>query len=157
MVDCLFCEKYAKGDEVIYENEFFYSQFDRFPISPGHSEVIPKRHVVNLKDLTAEEWANFFPAIQDTIGIIKATNLEEKYISFLFDPVNETSARYCHQTLGHPGLMKTPDAYNHGLNDGEAAGRSIHHLHWHIIPRFNGDVENPKGGVRHIIEGKGNY
>jgi len=50
-----------------------------------------------------------------------------------------------------------PDAYNLGVNDGEAAGRTIHHLHLHIIPRYIGDVENPRGGVRHIIPDKGNY
>ena len=83
--------------------------------------------------------------------------LEKKYQFFAEDPLNDSSLRYCQQALAHPGLNKTPDAYNHGLNDGEAAGRSIHHLHWHIIPRFYGDVENPRGGVRHIIPEKGNY
>jgi len=50
-----------------------------------------------------------------------------------------------------------PDAYNIGINDGEYAGRTIHHLHVHIIPRYKGDVKNPKGGVRNIIPGKGKY
>ena len=50
-----------------------------------------------------------------------------------------------------------PDGYNIGVNDGEAAGRTIHHCHVHLIPRYIGDVENPRGGVRHIIPGKGNY
>lgn len=50
-----------------------------------------------------------------------------------------------------------PDGYNIGVNDGEAAGRSIHHLHIHLIPRYIGDVENPRGGVRYVIPMKGNY
>lgn len=50
-----------------------------------------------------------------------------------------------------------PDGYNIGVNDGEAAGRSIHHLHIHLIPRYKGDVENPRGGVRYVIPMKGNY
>jgi diadenosine tetraphosphate (Ap4A) HIT family hydrolase len=50
-----------------------------------------------------------------------------------------------------------PDGYNIGINDGEAAGRTIHHLHIHIIPRYKGDIKNPRGGVRHIIPGKGFY
>ena len=50
-----------------------------------------------------------------------------------------------------------PDGYNIGLNEGEMAGRSIHHLHIHLIPRYEGDVENPKGGIRNVIPGKGNY
>ena len=44
-----------------------------------------------------------------------------------------------------------PDGYNIGINIGEAAGQSIHHLHIHVIPRYKGDVENPKGGVRGVI------
>lgn len=44
-----------------------------------------------------------------------------------------------------------PDGYNIGINVGEAAGQSIHHMHIHVIPRYKGDVENPKGGVRGVI------
>lgn len=47
--------------------------------------------------------------------------------------------------------------YNIGMNAGEAAGQTIFHCHIHLIPRRHGDVENPRGGVRHIIPGKGNY
>lgn len=50
-----------------------------------------------------------------------------------------------------------PDGYNIGFNCGEFAGQSIMHCHMHIIPRYNGDVANPRGGVRHVIPGKGNY
>ena len=50
-----------------------------------------------------------------------------------------------------------PDAYNIGINNGEAAGQSVMHLHVHIIPRYTGDVEDPKGGVRWILKNKANY
>lgn len=43
-----------------------------------------------------------------------------------------------------------PDGYNIGINIGEAAGQTIFHLHVHLIPRFFGDVENPRGGIRHL-------
>jgi diadenosine tetraphosphate (Ap4A) HIT family hydrolase len=59
--------------------------------------------------------------------------------------------------LIHTGINKKPDGYNFGNNDGFAAGRTIHHLHIHIIPRYIGDVEDPRGGIRHIIPGMGNY
>jgi hypothetical protein len=47
--------------------------------------------------------------------------------------------------------------FNVGVNIGEAAGQTIFHCHIHLIPRRHGDVENPRGGVRHVIPGKGNY
>lgn len=50
-----------------------------------------------------------------------------------------------------------PDGYNIGLNVGLAAGQTIMHLHVHVIPRYLGDVSNPRGGVRHVIPGKGDY
>lgn len=43
-----------------------------------------------------------------------------------------------------------PDGYNFGVNDGAAAGQTIFHVHFHIIPRFSGDHPNPRGGVRNI-------
>lgn len=50
-----------------------------------------------------------------------------------------------------------PDGYNIGINVGHWAGQSIHHLHIHVIPRYKGDVENPKGGVRGVIPHKKLY
>jgi len=49
------------------------------------------------------------------------------------------------------------DAFNIGLNCGEAAGQTVMYPHIHLIPRKKGDVEDPVGGVRNTIPGKGNY
>jgi len=49
------------------------------------------------------------------------------------------------------------DGFNIGLNCGKAAGQTVMYPHIHLIPRFEGDVEDPVGGVRNIIPGKGNY
>jgi len=51
----------------------------------------------------------------------------------------------------------TIDGYNIGINSGKTAGQTIMHCHIHLIPRREGDVENPRGGVRHLIQGKGYY
>lgn len=51
----------------------------------------------------------------------------------------------------------TVDGFNIGMNCGETAGQTIFHCHVHLIPRRKGDVEDPRGGVRHIIAGKGLY
>jgi diadenosine tetraphosphate (Ap4A) HIT family hydrolase len=50
-----------------------------------------------------------------------------------------------------------PDGYNIGWNVGAAAGQTVAHLHVHVIPRWHGDVPDPRGGVRHVMPGKGNY
>jgi diadenosine tetraphosphate (Ap4A) HIT family hydrolase len=50
-----------------------------------------------------------------------------------------------------------PPAYNIGINEGVEAGRTVPHLHIHLIPRYEGDVSNPKGGVRNIIPAKADY
>ena len=50
-----------------------------------------------------------------------------------------------------------PDGYNIGVNVNEAAGQSVFHVHMHLIPRYIGDVENPKGGVRGVIPAKQKY
>ena len=47
--------------------------------------------------------------------------------------------------------------FNIGVNCGEDAGQTIFHCHIHLIPRRRGDVDEPRGGVRHLIPGKGNY
>lgn len=57
-------------------------------------------------------------------------------------------------------LTKLDDSitgFNIGINNGTDAGQTISHCHIHLIPRRKGDVDNPRGGIRHIIPGKGNY
>lgn len=50
-----------------------------------------------------------------------------------------------------------PDGYNIGINVNEAAGQSVFHVHMHLIPRYKGDVPNPKGGIRGVIPSKQKY
>ncbi len=50
-----------------------------------------------------------------------------------------------------------PGGYNIGVNVGKTAGQSIMHVHVHLIPRYSGDMENPRGGVRGVIPDKQKY
>lgn len=50
-----------------------------------------------------------------------------------------------------------PAGYNVGINVGEAAGQTISHVHLHLIPRYHGDLKNPRGGVRGVIPSKQSY
>ena len=51
----------------------------------------------------------------------------------------------------------TVTGFNIGINNGESAGQTIFHCHIHLIPRRDGDIEDPRGGIRHVIPGKGFY
>lgn len=123
---CLFCDKDNKDQHhIVVEGLFWYVRWDKFPVTPGHLEVVPKRHIVSFFELNRGDLAEMHVLLKIAKSIV-----DEKF---------------------------KPDAYNIGVNDGEAAGRTIHHLHIHLIPRYFGDVENPRGGVRNIIPEKGNY
>ena len=98
---------------------------DAFPVSPGHSLVIPRRVVATWWDATIDEQH----AIIDLLDAIK----------------RRVDAEFA------------PDGYNIGVNAGEAAGQTVPHLHVHLIPRYDGDMDDPRGGVRHVIPGMGNY
>ena len=52
---------------------------------------------------------------------------------------------------------RNPNGYNIGMNCGEAAGQTVMHFHCHVIPRYLGDMENPRGGIRHCVRNKGYY
>ena len=123
---CLFCDRAdTEKHRIIVENELFYARWDNFPVTQGHAEIVPKRHIESFFELNAVE-------------------LWHLYILIL-------SVKVSIQETFHP------DGFNIGINEGEAAARTIHHLHVHIIPRYKGDVLNPKGGVRNIISEKGDY
>jgi diadenosine tetraphosphate (Ap4A) HIT family hydrolase len=50
-----------------------------------------------------------------------------------------------------------PHGFNIGVNDGGAAGQTVSHAHIHVIPRYDGDVADPRGGVRWVIAEKADY
>jgi diadenosine tetraphosphate (Ap4A) HIT family hydrolase len=152
MLDCLFCDK-TQMKILCGETTFFRILFDPNPVSSGHSLVVPKRHVDSLLDLTDQEWSELKPAIKEAIKIIETTNLKKIYQTRIASDASEKSKNFCRAVL----QQKIPVTYNIGINDGEQAGRTIHHLHIQIIPRYVGDVQDPTGGIRNILPGKGNY
>ena len=89
-------------------------------------------------------------------SLIISNNLRKDF----FDLNEQERENLAEVILRAKGLIEfefNPDGYNIGMNCGEAAGQTIFHFHCHIIPRYSGDMKNPRGGVRHCIEGKGNY
>ena len=77
-----------------------------------------------------------------------------RHVSYYFD-INDEEREELWRFVGEGKAIAdtkhNPDGYNIGINVGKWAGQSIPHLHIHVIPRYQGDVENPKGGVRGVI------
>ncbi len=109
----------------LVSNRSAFAIADRFPVSPGHTLVVPRRPITTWWGATSEERADILALIDE----VKRTLDDERH----------------------------PDGYNVGFNAGEAAGQTVGHFHIHVIPRYRGDVADPRGGVRHVIPGKGNY
>ena len=109
----------------VAESELAFAIRDRYPVTEGHTLVVPKRLV--------ETW---FDASRD----------EQRAI---FDLVDEVKRQL--------DAELSPDGYNVGFNAGDAAGQTVMHLHVHVIPRYRGDMDDPRGGVRHVIPSRGNY
>ena len=94
-------------------------------------------------------------AIYDTFPVNKGHMLvmPKRHFANFFDATTEEVSAFNDLLQKVKGLLDgelKPDGYNIGINIGEAAGQTIFHLHIHLIPRYNGDVENPRGGVRKI-------
>lgn len=71
MKGCLFCEKDdPEKNKVICENDMAYSRWDNFPISKGHAQVVPKRHVVSFFDLKGDELIQIFGLLKKTKQLI---------------------------------------------------------------------------------------
>ncbi len=121
---CPFCQ--PASSSILTEDALTYAIDDSFPVNPGHTLIIPKRHVASWFDATDEERLS---------------------ISELLDTVKE------HLDKQTP----CPSGYNIGINIGEAAGQTVMHLHVHVIPRYKGDQEDPRGGVRLIFPDKARY
>lgn len=86
--------------------------------------------------------------------------IPKRHVSNYFDlTIEEQNA--CFQLVNKvKGILSkkfNPDGFNIGINIGEKAGQTVNHVHIHLIPRYNGDVETPGGGVRGVIPSKQSY
>jgi diadenosine tetraphosphate (Ap4A) HIT family hydrolase len=84
----------------------------------------------------------------------------KRHVATIFDMTDDEYAE-CFglvRTLKDVLLVRfAPDGFNVGANCGEAGGQSVLHAHIHVIPRYKGDVADPRGGVRHVIPLKASY
>lgn len=157
--ECYFCRvSRGEADPFIFENAAFIAIFDTNPVNPGHALVIPRRHVVSIFDLNAAERADYFDAIRGVKQVIEATDLAALYRGMLLrDDLRDRPKDHIETVLALDFLGRKPDAYTVGNNDGREAGRSIDHVHVIVLPRYRGDVEDPRGGLRNVIPSRANY
>ena len=100
--------------------------------------------------------------IRDTQPVSKGHSLiiPRRHVSSFFDtsPEEQTALMaLLDQTKKELDREFSPDDYNVGINDGPLAGQSIAHLHIHLIPRYKGDKDDPRGGVRWILPEQAKY
>ena len=95
------------------------------------------------------------------VTVLHSLVIPRRHAAGYFD-LTADEVRACHELLGSSRLeIQKMDssvvAFNVGINVGSAAGQTVNHCHIHLIPRREGDVPNPRGGIRHTIPGKGDY
>ena len=120
---CPFCA--LPAGRIVHARESAVVIRDGFPVSPGHSLVIPKRHVSSFFEVTDDE--------------------RNDLLSLLAEARDDLERQF------------RPAGYNIGINDGAAAGQTVPHLHIHLIPRYAGDRDDPRGGVRWVLPDKAAY
>jgi diadenosine tetraphosphate (Ap4A) HIT family hydrolase len=124
---CPFCTLQTESShrKLLLENDTGFVIPDGYPITNGHTLIIPKRHVSSFFEITPQERQDLFDLVDQA-----KIQLDQEF---------------------------KPASYNIGINDGEAAGQTIAHLHIHLIPRYNEPDKDPRGGVRWLVPEKADY
>jgi diadenosine tetraphosphate (Ap4A) HIT family hydrolase len=112
---------------VMATDELFAVISDKFPVSPGHTLIIPRRPLARFQELNAIEKARLLEWVDWAQRHLDAT------------------------------LLPAPDGFNLGVNDGKAAGQTMLQFHFHVIPRYTGDMPDPRGGLRWVVPTKARY
>ncbi len=114
-------------ERVLAVDELFAVVMDKFPVTPGHTLVIPRRALSRFHELNGAERLRLLEWVDWAQNRLLAT------------------------------VTPPPDAFNLGVNDGLASGQTMSQFHFHVIPRYLGDVADSRGGVRWVIPDKARY
>ena len=110
---------------IVASNQLAIAIRDGYPISAGHTLIIPRRHEKSFFKLNSDEKG----------AVLELLDAQQALLS---------------------KVMALED-FNIGINDGPLAGQTVPHCHIHLIPRRDGDVSDPRGGIRWIIPDKADY
>lgn len=116
-----------EAERVLALDDLFAVVKDKFPVTAGHTLVIPRRAVKRFQELKVPEKARLLELV-------------------------EWTQRHLERTL-----VPVPEGFNLGVNDGPAAGQTMPQFHFHVIPRRTGDVADPRGGMRWVIPERAKY
>ena len=117
-------------------------------------DPLPAERIFYEDELTRGIWDGF------PVSPGHALLITRRHVATWFEVNAEEQAALTHALSVARDLVVEryePDGFNVGINVGQSAGQTIFHLHVHLIPRYNGDVADPRGGVRHVVPSKGNY
>jgi diadenosine tetraphosphate (Ap4A) HIT family hydrolase len=118
---------FIEPERVLATDDLFAVVSDKFPVSPGHTLIIPRRPLARFRELNATE----------KVRLLEWVDWAQRHLDAMLSP--------------------SPDGFNLGVNDGESAGQTMPQFHFQVIPRHSGDVPDPRGGVRWIIPAKARY
>lgn len=121
---CVFCDELSQRLHVV-ENQHAFAVRDLYPVSQGHTLVVPKQHWDNMFDAPEEQQQ----ALWSLVSEVRQLLLQEL----------------------------SPAGFNIGVNVGSAAGQTVPHAHIHVIPRYIGDSNDPRGGVRWVLPQHAGY
>jgi len=151
MSDCPFCHPDPR--RIVAESPLTLTLRDAFPLTPGHTLIVPRRHFANLFDATGEEIAAIWQALGRAAADLGARPA----------PPDQVFPAADAGVAGAPGVGladvpgSAPTGFNIGVNVGRAAGQTVMHLHVHLIPRVPGDQPDPRGGIRRIFPERADY
>ncbi len=118
-------------------------------------QTVDRRRIIAENEL-AYAIRDGFPVTQGHTLFIPKRHVAD-YFGLVQSEVHAINALMTEQKVLLQSQDSTIEGFNIGMNCGAVAGQTVFHCHVHLIPRRKGDVENPRGGVRHLIAGKGFY
>jgi diadenosine tetraphosphate (Ap4A) HIT family hydrolase len=157
---CPFCQ--LPPERIIAQNAHALVILDGFPVSPGHTLIIPKRHVGSFFETTQDEKVALLELLDEAKTALEQSPPDAQFFCHIAEHRDTSKVRTedtpLYRTTDWNNIQnRKPHSYNIGINDGPAAGQTVPHLHIHLIPRYKNDVDDPRGGVRWVVPKKADY